>query len=179
VGELPYLSWFDASHNHLHGTIPASFGASLSIKDFRLANNMIYDPVPHALCANPNVNGGLTKQYGCDGVICSLGSYSDVGHATDADGGCKPCLPGETNLYLGSTTCRRFSWTEIMSLFFDVMKGDSWPSSYKTNWRDLTVDSCAWAGIACDASGEPVSLTFPLLGADDGSSSQSLPRWQK
>jgi hypothetical protein len=178
LGELPYLSWFDASHNHLYGTIPASFGTSKSIKDFRLANNMIYDPVPQSLCANQNVNGGLTKQYGCDAVICSLGSFSDIGHATDADAGCKPCPEGETNLYLGSTTCRVFSFTEIMSLFFDVMNGDSWPGSHKTNWRDLSVDSCSWAGIACDESGEPISLTFPLKGADDGSAVKTLPRWQ-
>lgn len=178
LGLLPYLTWFDASHNHLHGTIPATFGTSSSIKDFRLANNMIYDPIPHSLCANPNVNGGLTAQYGCDGVVCPLGSFSEVGHATDSDGGCKRCPPGETNLYLGSTTCRIFSWSETLSLFFDVMKGDDWPPGYRTNWRDLA-DTCEWAGIACDDSGEPVSLTFPLVGTDDGSSAQALSRWQK
>ena len=69
-GELPQLSWFDVSTNALHGTIPKTFGDSTSLTDFRLgAGNRIHDPIPKALCKNPGINGGLTKTYGCGGVI--------------------------------------------------------------------------------------------------------------
>ena len=73
LGTLPYLSWFDVSGNRLHGTIPSTFGTSSSLKDFRLGGNMIYEPIPQSLCTNVNINGGLTRNYGCDGVIWSLG----------------------------------------------------------------------------------------------------------
>ena len=74
---------------------------------------MIYDPVPHTLCTNANINGGLTKTHGCSGVICPLGTYSDPGHATHADG-CKPCPPGKTTVYLGSSTCIKFDENDYL-----------------------------------------------------------------
>ena len=82
---------------------------------------MFYDPVPPSLCTNANVNGGLATTYGCDGVICPLGTYSESGHATLADGGCKKCPEGETTMYLGSSECRPFSPEDILSILFDAM----------------------------------------------------------
>jgi hypothetical protein len=136
----------DASDNRLHGTIPSSFGSSSSIKDFRMANNMLYDPIPSTLCSNTNLNGGATLKYGCAGVLCPLGSYTENGHAMDAHSGCIPCPPGETTMYLGSSSCRAFSEKDILSLLFDVLQGERWPPRHKENWRDYKVSVCDWAG---------------------------------
>jgi hypothetical protein len=165
-GELPFLSWYDVSSNQLHGTIPATFGGSRSIKDFRLGGNMIYEPVPQSLCTNTNVNGGLTRMYGCDGVICPLGTFSDPGHATHSEG-CKPCPEGLTTMYLGSSACEEFTEKDILSIFFDVMGGESWNALQKSNWKDDQGSVCDWNGITCDADGEIASIRFPLLGVDD------------
>jgi hypothetical protein len=128
---------------------------------------MIYDPIPSGLCANLHLNGGSTKQYGCDGVICPLGSYSEVGYAVDKHGGCAKCPPGESTVYLGSTECVKFLPRDILSLFYDVMQGDTWPEMHRDHWKDPTVDFCEWGGVVCDDTGELMSLSFPLIGADD------------
>ena len=166
-GHLPYLTWFDVSSNELHGTIPSSFGASRSIKDFRLGGNMIYDPIPQSLCTNTNINGGLTRIYGCDGVICPLGTYSDPGHATHAEG-CKPCEEGATTLYLGSSSCEVLSPSDILHIFFSVMRG-GWSNPIQQNhWKDPEDDNvCFWNGITCDDKGEIISIRFPLAGLND------------
>lgn len=165
-GELPFLSWFDVSANKLHGTIPASFGSSKSIKDFRLGGNMIYEPIPHSLCTNTNINGGLTRNYGCDGVICPLGTFSDPGHATHSNG-CNPCPEGQTNMYLGSSSCQELSEADILSVYFDVIRGDQWNALQQLHWKDRSVNICEWYGVTCDEYGEIQSLRIPVAGLDD------------
>jgi Leucine rich repeat N-terminal domain len=147
-------------------SIPASFGNSRTLKDFRLGGNMIYDPVPESLCRNENINGGLTKTYGCSGVICPLGTYSDPGHATHADG-CKPCPEGKTTMYLGSPTCVRFTEEDYITMFYDVMAATHPHPMQRAQWsshRDK--DMCSWNGITCDESGKVTSIGIPLLGAN-------------
>ena len=167
-GELPHLSWFDLSSNNLHGTIPATFGSSFSIKDFRLGGNMIYEPIPAALCSNTNINGGLTRIYGCDGVICPLGTFSDPGHATHSDG-CKPCPEGMTTMYLGSSSCEKFTEADILSIFFDAMGGNSWNALQRNRWKDYDYNVCKWHGIGCDSdnNSQIESIRFPLIGVED------------
>lgn len=165
-GELPFLSWFDVSHNLLHGTIPATFGQSRSLKDFRLGANMFYDPIPPSLCNNPNINGGLTAIHGCDGVICPLGTYSDSGHAPNAEQGCTKCPEGETTMYLGSIACQPFSTEDILSIFFDAMQGDRWPDELQENWKNRHIDVCFWSGVICDSKGDIVSVGFPIAWDD-------------
>jgi hypothetical protein len=104
--------------------------------------------------------------YGCDGVICPLGTYSDPGHATHADG-CKKCPEGTTNMYLGSSICEAFGQEDILSIFFDVMQGDKWNALQKLHWQDTKVNVCKWTGINCDENGEITSVQFPLLGLED------------
>ena len=127
---------------------------------------MIYDPIPQSLCSNTNVNGGLTRSYGCDGVICPLGTYSDIGHASHSEG-CKPCPEGETTMYLGSSKCRHFSEADILSILFDAMEGYVWNEAEKCKWKDKSVNLCKWAGISCDQDGEIESIRLPLKGIND------------
>lgn len=171
LGRLPRMSWIDLSGNNLHGTVPPSLGVNPEIEDLRLGGNMLYEPLPRGLCANPHLNGGATKLFGCDGVLCPLGTYSEnSGHASETYGPCQPCPPGETTLYLGSlrSGCRRIAPAEILTMLYEVMRGSSaWPAEARRNWGDLSVNVCDWAGISCDADGEMTGLAFPLIGLDD------------
>ena len=166
-GALSYLTWLDLSHNRIHGTIPGSFGSSRSLKDFRLGNNMIYEPIPPSLCVNTNINGGLTRQYGCDGVICPLGTYSDPGHATHSEG-CKPCPEGKTTMYLGSSSCEEVSNEDILAMLYEVMGGEQWGAEYQGGWKDKTAKACDYQGVICDkGTGQLESLRLSLMGAYD------------
>lgn len=127
---------------------------------------MIYDPIPPSLCSNTHINGGLTKTYGCDGVICPLGTYSDPGHATHSDG-CKKCPDGATTLYLGSSSCETLTEADILAIFYNVMGGSSDSIVQQHHWRDPKGDVCKWNGINCDDQGEIRSIRFPLYGMED------------
>lgn len=168
LGKMQSLTWIDLSNNALHGTIPHSLGSSRIIQELRLGGNMLYEPIPHGLCSNINLNGGMTMTYGCDGVICPLGTYSDSGHATEQEG-CTKCPGGLSTLYLGSTkdACQEFSPEMILSMFFEVMDGESWPASFQKNWGDTSVSVCQWGGLSCDENGELASIAFPLVGLEE------------
>lgn len=168
LGQNPLISWVDLSSNQLHGTIPQSLGNSRTIEDLRLGNNRLYEPIPPGLCRNPNVNGGVTKSYGCDGVICPIGTYSDTGHAIESIG-CTSCPDGETTLYLGSpmSACQQLTEEDLLSMLYEVMRGNLWPESSREHWKDPNVSVCDWAGLSCDKQGQLTSLSFPLAGLEE------------
>jgi hypothetical protein len=127
---------------------------------------MIYDPIPSSLCTNPNINGGLTRTYGCSGVICPLGTYSDPGHATHSEG-CKPCPDGRITMYLGSSKCIRISDADVVTMFYDIMAAASSASAMQRNHWDTNrgENICLWNGIVCDVANETIdSISFPLFG---------------
>lgn len=166
-GSLPVLFWIDISENKLHGTIPESFSTSKTIKDARFSGNMIHDPIPRGLCNNPNVANGATATFGCDAILCPMGTYSSTGYASDKNGGCIPCPEGQSTLYLGSLECRTFTDTDLLAMFFDVMQGESWAELYRRNWQDMDKSMCEWSGIGCSIDGEITSIRFPVVGADE------------
>mmetsp|Transcript_2343 Transcript_2343/g.5205 ORF Transcript_2343/g.5205 Transcript_2343/m.5205 type:complete len:324 (+) Transcript_2343:3-974(+) len=163
-GKLPNLSWFDVSTNHLHGTIPESFGHSKTLKDFRLGGgNMIHNPVPKSLCTNTNINGGLTKAYGCSGVICPLGTYSDPGHAIHSDG-CKRCPHDRTTIYLGSSRCVELTDEDILAMFYDVMAESNTSPMQQKHWSfEREGPICTWNGVECNEEETVETVWFPLL----------------
>lgn len=167
LGSMPKLQWIDLSSNYLHGTVPQSLGTSKTIKDLRLGNNRLYDPIPSGLCSNPDVNAGVTKKYGCAGILCPIGTYSEVGHAVDPVG-CFKCPAGESTLYLGSvrSKCQVFTEAMILTMFFEVMQGHEWPLGLQENWGNYDVPLCKWAGLTCDEDGELESIAFPLVGLE-------------
>ena len=128
---------------------------------------MIYEPIPRSLCTNTNINGGLTRTYGCDGVICPLGTYSASGHATHSEG-CQPCPEGATTIYLGSIKCDYLNEVDILAIYFNVMGGSARNAIQKSHWGDPEGDNpCSWNGIKCDEKGEVSSIRFPLMGLED------------
>ena len=161
IGALKEMSWFDASQNFLHGTIPDTFGDSQTIRDFRVGDNMLHEPVPVSLCNKEELNDGATVAHGCDGVVCSLGTFSETGFATES--GCLPCPKGQSTVYLGSTGCRTFDEKDILTMIYAVMEGIPWPAGYDETWnKDNSDDVCEWQGVECDENGEIESLTIPV-----------------
>jgi len=165
LGQLVNIAWLDLSSNRFEGTVPESFAYLRSLKDLRLGSNKLFDPIPQALCSQIRVNSGPAKAYGCDAILCPLGTYSDSGYATDEDG-CTPCPPGETTLYLGSPSCIEFTVEDLISMFYEVMKGsdDDSPFDYDSeSRRDAESSACVWEGITCDDEGHILSISFPTF----------------
>jgi hypothetical protein len=125
---------------------------------------MIHNPVPASLCTNEIINGGLTKTYGCSGVICPLGTYSDPGHATHSDG-CKPCPSGKTTMFLGSTICVTFTEDEFVAILYDVMAATNRSPLQRSHWElNREGGVCSWNGVHCDENDRIEAISFPLLG---------------
>lgn len=138
------------------------------LKDLRVHGNRLYDPIPPALCSNPKVNGGNTLNYGCDAIICPLGTFSPVsgqGFAQDSTK-CEKCPTGRTTLYLGSTECIELNQKELLSMLFDVMDGESWPEKYRKGWKDENTSICDWAGVTCNEQEEIIGLAIPQSNTD-------------
>ena len=160
LGGLVHMLWLDASLNILSGTIPVSLGSSCMLKDLRLHGNRLNNHIPQSLCNNANVNGGRTVKYGCNAILCLLGTFSDHGVATDP-GGCKKCPQGQTTIYLGSTECIKLDQNDLLSMLFDVLDGDNWPDDFKKGWKEDKISVCQWAGVICDNEHTIVGLSFP------------------
>ena len=124
---------------------------------------MIYGSIPQSLCSNANINGGLTKIYGCDGVICPLGKFSDPGHATHSEG-CKPCPDGTTTMYLGSSACKTFSDRDILAIIYDVVGSEQLDPLLRHRWVNTEHEVCTWPGVYCDENSEIKSIRLPLSG---------------
>lgn len=167
--DLVVSHFANRSDNSLHGTIPASLGASSTLKDLRLGNNMLYDPIPDELCKNPIINNGGAKTYGCDGILCPLCYTNEYGFATP-NRPCVPCPDEQCTLYRGSTKCRRFSDEDYLTLIYELMNGkENWPEEIRENWGNKDISICEWAGIGCDDDGTATSIKIPLMGSTNPS----------
>ena len=158
IALLPSLSWLDASNNNITGAIDPSYGTSSTLVDFKLGGNQIHGPIPDTLCSSTKLHEGMTSRYGCDAVLCPLGTYSTAGYAT-LTSECKPCPSGQSSLHLGASSCVPISQKEILSMFFDVMGGESWDEDQKYGWKTLP-NECDWAGVTCDSNGEIIGMAF-------------------
>ena len=143
IGNLHYLTWIDASFNILSGTIPSSYGRIRTLKDVRLGGNRLHDPIPQALCASVQINGGRTRSFGCDGILCPLGYYHDEGFADDSNDSCTKCPNGKTTIYLGSVECVELHVEDLLSMLHDVMGGKMWDQNDVFRWN-TEVNICHW-----------------------------------
>lgn len=143
IGNLHYLTWIDVSFNAISGTIPSSYGHIRTLKDVRLGGNRLHDPIPQALCASVQINGGRTRSYGCDGILCPLGYYHAEGFADDSNDSCTKCPNGKTTIYLGSVECVDLHVEDLLSMLHDVMGGELWDKNDVFRWN-TEVNICHW-----------------------------------
>lgn len=116
----------------------------------------LHEPIPKNLCTN-RVNGDFTASYGCDAILCPLGTYSELGFASEQIG-CTMCPDGQTTMYLGSSICFQLSVEDVIGMFFEVMGAGDGKADYN---RGRTDPACQWDGITCDDGGQIVSISFP------------------
>ena len=143
IGNLHYLTWIDISFNTISGTIPPSYGRIRTLKDVRLGGNRLHDPIPQSLCASVQINGGRTRSFGCDGILCPLGYYHNEGFADDSNDSCTKCPNGKTTIYLGSAECVELQAEDLLSMLHAVMGGELWDPNDVFRWN-TEVNICRW-----------------------------------
>lgn len=91
----------DLMSNMLTGAVPESLNR-FDDMFITLADNMLTD-VPLSLCSEDSRwMGGLISEYGCNSLLCPIGTYNPLGRQT-ADAVCEPC---ETGCFYGEFTCK-------------------------------------------------------------------------
>jgi Leucine-rich repeat (LRR) protein len=93
----------DLAMNKLAGTIPS--GPFMKFKDLTLylrENEFI--ELATDLCTKDKWNGGDVGKYGCDGLLCPRGTFSESGRQKSDDTPCEKCdLP--TSFFMGAVEC--------------------------------------------------------------------------
>jgi len=131
----------DLSNNKLEGT----FGAA-RMKDFFSVNLDIsgnqFTSIDSTLCQKTEWMSGAVGDYGCDAILCPVGSWAPTGRRTPEF----TCVPGCLSAtYMGADNCDGDKIT-ILREFYQALRGDYWEAN---NWFD-SENECEWTGITCD-----------------------------
>mmetsp|Transcript_36712 Transcript_36712/g.88748 ORF Transcript_36712/g.88748 Transcript_36712/m.88748 type:complete len:2674 (+) Transcript_36712:708-8729(+) len=146
------LATVDLRYNALTGGIPLSF-SSFSQMNLYVASNNMEEPIPQAFCTK-NWNDGDVARYGCNGIVCPIGTYNSYGRAT-GDVECFPCDDPNYSIYLGTTSCGTGVEHQALIFLYRSYGGANWKSD--NNWL-RTDDHCSWEGITCHQSGDYAGL---------------------
>ena len=148
-GDAPKVT-VDVSGNHLSGRVPASLDALKGLAlELNLADND-FTEVAEELCDNSNWNGGITDQYGCDGVLCPILTFSSTGRATFSEE-CVECL---TVQVAGSTSCLQQDDKSVLKALYVATAGNGWRKN--DGWLDID-DYCQWYGVTCWRTNDKVN----------------------
>lgn len=177
------------SNNQLTGPIPLSFLEYSSLNLDIVGNDItgLEDKFFKALCDRGALEiggwmNGKVQDYGCDAILCPVGTYSESGRQEDNDTGCEVCPVGTGGRW-GATECDSdeapaSSDLEILCEFYLALKGGKWDS--KDGWSifdgmeskvDLTlptyqeqeINVCTFEGVGCN-QGSVISLSLPNNG---------------
>ena len=92
--------FIDLSNNHLSGTVPADL-KRLERLQIHLQNNQI-TALADDLCKAKGWQDNDVEQYGCDAIVCPIGTYNAAGRQSFDGGECAFCKVAK---YMGQTRC--------------------------------------------------------------------------
>ena len=167
--------------NSLEGILPSELKKFEKLK-IDLRGNQISE-VSKDLCRMKKWMNGNVEQFGCDAILCPVGTYDLAGRQESKDGPCKACDYGDDGTpFMGSTECvdakgAQFQPDEQQILVkFALNTGlDKWKKD--GGWADdlasvtsvdetvdLLLDYCTWHGVECNAANEIEKLRLPKNG---------------
>ena len=137
------------SYNQLTGAVPSELDRFDEL-DLVLEGNQITS-LPNELCDGDNQNWmrGNVEYFGCDAILCPVGTYNPIGRQKHDSDPCVKCPIAATAQFMGSVNCETFSERLILKELFLSTGGATWKQN--GNW---TSDSeiCDWFGITCSSS---------------------------
>ena len=160
-------------HNQLTGTVPGEL-AKFPLMDLELRGNKLV-AVDELLCQKSDWMGGNVGFFGCDAILCPVGTGVSGGRQRFEDAPCEKCpdtsaLGGTSATWMGRASCYtefQFEKTdeqELVELLFQQTKGSQWNNnrcwSAGEDDTGTPVHVCEWYGISCDETKSIVSITL-------------------
>jgi len=95
--------FMDISNNYLTGTLPYAFSRFSDL--YLTADDNFFTGIDPSLCNMTDWNDGMVEKYGCDALMCPMGTYNDFGRRYGSSGiACEKCRRAT---YYGSIECRK------------------------------------------------------------------------
>jgi hypothetical protein len=98
----------DLSKNNLAGMVPADIGR-LSRLTILLQDNQITG-LQRGICDVEGLNDYTVMSFGCDAILCPVGTWNQLGRQSNEDMPCEPCNKAK---YMGSTHCGKSGATNV------------------------------------------------------------------
>lgn len=90
----------DLSHNNIEGIVPADI-SRLSRLSIQLQENQISGIDPD-LCETDGLNDFDILSFGCNGILCPIGTWNNLGRQSNENVPCEPCKKAK---FMGTTNC--------------------------------------------------------------------------
>ena len=145
----------DLRNNYLTGSFRSNRFPSFSRLNIYASGNQ-FTSMDENLCRNDDWLRGDVYDYGCDAIMCPVGTYSPEGRQT-GDEYCRDCPIAE---FMGATECGASTQEGILTKFYNALDGTNWKRD--DNWLDGNV--CYWMGISCDADDNVYAVELPNNG---------------
>jgi hypothetical protein len=100
----------DLSRNKLDGRVPAEL-ARMTRLSIQLQDNRISE-IDQELCKTDGLNDFDVLSFGCDGILCPVGTWNPLGRQSNEDMPCQPCNKAK---FMGATNCGKSSATTVAS----------------------------------------------------------------
>jgi Leucine-rich repeat (LRR) protein len=147
----------DLQNNQLEGKVPGDLDRFQRLNLY-LQGNFITD-IDEQLCQQQDWMGGAVATFGCDAILCPVGTAG--GRRMFLDGGCQECATQGGDSFLGQAECQKrsdeLSERDVLELLYDQCGGVGWHT--RQYW--MTGESiCEWYGIDCDENGSVSSIVL-------------------
>mmetsp|Transcript_27781 Transcript_27781/g.33794 ORF Transcript_27781/g.33794 Transcript_27781/m.33794 type:complete len:528 (-) Transcript_27781:147-1730(-) len=110
-----YIS-LDLSSNQLEGPVPRELSRFDTLTLYLRGNKI--DHIDPELCKKEEWNKGDVRRFGCNGIMCPKGTYSELGRQSHAGSTCDDC---PENPFYGATTCSSISSANLIQLRLCVL----------------------------------------------------------
>ncbi|KAL3907454.1 MAG: hypothetical protein SGARI_003530, partial [Bacillariaceae sp.] len=146
----------DLTNNKLSGTVHGSYDRFRKMNIYLQGNRI--SEIDSDLCNNADWMSGGVGSFGCDAILCPVGTAG--GRRQFSDVGCEVCPGGSSQAaYLGQVGCAQEAVAKgergILELLYNRMGGPNWRRS--DNWMTDT-SVCTWFGVDCEEDGSVASI---------------------
>eukprot|EP00562_Extubocellulus_spinifer_P013816 CAMPEP_0178558590 /NCGR_PEP_ID=MMETSP0697-20121206/10490_1 /TAXON_ID=265572 /ORGANISM="Extubocellulus spinifer, Strain CCMP396" /LENGTH=2669 /DNA_ID=CAMNT_0020191701 /DNA_START=259 /DNA_END=8268 /DNA_ORIENTATION=- len=145
------------SDNQFTGAVPAAWTRFKQLT-LDLSGNMITS-IGSGLCGMGDWNEGAVSNYGCNGILCPVGSFNTNGKQAGSGGACQTCPSAQ---YMGSIECGAIADDpnvggdqKILESIYYAASGAQWNDN--DGWT-TDADVCSWYGVSCDGNSNVISL---------------------